>query len=143
MADDLWRPRVWPIAGELFRMHVESASRPEYPHLVDLESYKWNGQCDDECPRFKFKCAPHLSRGSLPADGLRCSHIKAGRSFFLDDILPRIAASIRNIAKPQTLFMETEGMISAIATSPVPAADRLRDLMELRDHLQKTIDQIE
>lgn len=76
---------VIPIAGEWFRFHVSSRTDPEHPHLVDLESYGWNGQCS--CEHFRFRCEPHLVRGEMVGE-LRCLHIRAVRDRYLDRILP-------------------------------------------------------
>lgn len=131
---------VQPIEGELFRFYVDSRSRPDAPHLVDLESYKWGGQCD--CEAFKFKHEPALSRGADGSDLLRCSHIKAARSYFLDEILPKIAASIRRVAKPESLLMEAEGVVTAIHHSKAPDTEKINDLIELGKHVELTINQI-
>ena len=134
---------VQPIEGELFRFHVDSRSHPEFPHLVDLESYHWGGQCD--CEAFKFRHEPTLSRmtpGATRGDELRCSHIKAARSYFLDDLLPKIADSIRRIAKPTSLSMEGQGIVTAIHQSGASVTDKVNDLNDIRSHIELTIEQI-
>ena len=133
-------PKIQPIAGELFRFYVPSLSEPNYPRTVDLEDYQFNGACD--CQRFKFNCEPKLSRGAAPEDKLRCRHLKDARSFFLDEILPKIAKSIKRIAAPTSLFMEAMGIVTAIHQSPTNVIDKVNDLLEIRKHIDATIEQI-
>jgi hypothetical protein len=132
--------KVWTIQSEMFRFHVESRSKPESPNLVDLESYRWNGECS--CEAFKFRHEPALARGAEPADSLRCSHIKLARCFFLDDLLPKIAGSIRRVAKPATLVNDAEWIVTAIQQSDAPIINKVNDLMELRQHIDATVEQI-
>lgn len=88
------RTDVVPIPGEMFRFFVRSISKPRQPHLVDLECFWFCGQCD--CENFIFNCQPKLTRGAPPADKLRCTHIKLARSYFLDEVLPRIAGALKS-----------------------------------------------
>lgn len=134
---------VQPIQGEMFRFYVDSKSRPNEPHLVDLESYHWGGQCS--CEAFKFKHEPALSRltpKAIPDDTYRCSHLKAARSYFLDEILPRIAESIRRIAKPTSVMMEAQSLITAIHQGNAPLTDKVNDLNDIKRHVEMTIEQI-
>jgi len=134
---------VQPIAGETFRFYVDSRSNPNAPHLVDLESYRWGGQCD--CENFKFRKEPDLSKlppSAVPDDSYRCSHIKAARSYFLDEILPKLAASIRRIDKPISRLMEAQGLITAIQQSGDSVTTKINDLNDIKSHVEATIEQI-
>lgn len=86
-----------------FRYLVPSRRRgPKVKYLVDLKSYKANGEC--QCENFRFKLEPILRRGFTPAeavamklirikdgkqiaDALRCEHLIRRRSLLLDQIL--------------------------------------------------------
>lgn len=83
---------VEPYEGEFLRYMVRSKSRPGHTWLVDLSSYDFNGFCP--CEAFTFRCGPELARGAKPSNKLRCSHIRSARSFFLDEILPRLAPAL-------------------------------------------------
>jgi hypothetical protein len=134
---------VQPIAGETFRFYVDSKSRPDMPHLVDLESYRWGGQCS--CEAFKFKHEPALSRltvKTIPDDSYRCSHIKAARSYYMDEIFPKLAAAIRRIAAPTSRLMEAQGLITAIQQSADSVTTKINDLNDIKSHVEKTIEQI-
>lgn len=69
--------RVEPLQGERGRYHVESASHPEKPHLVDLWLFGGNGQCD--CEHYRFRLQHFLEEGATPSKRLRCRHIEAAR----------------------------------------------------------------
>jgi hypothetical protein len=84
---------VTPIAGEIFRMRVESRSRPGQTHFVDLEEYGWNGQCD--CERFRYSFEASLCAGQPACEAFRCAHIRRARSWFLDEVLPKIAKQLK------------------------------------------------
>lgn len=139
-------PAVEPIDGELFRFYAHSISKPGFQHLVDLESYHWNGQCD--CEAFKFTHEPKLSRGGDPSDGKRCSHIKAARSYFADMVLPKIAESIRAQAgpaapqPPQQVAHEIKKMLHHLQTSPGSAGQKLNQLMGVRAKLDEAINHL-
>jgi hypothetical protein len=138
-------PQVEPIEGEMFRFHALSISKPNFPHLVDLENYQWNGECD--CEAFGFRHAPKLSRGAGPSDGKRCSHIKACRSYFLDQILPKIADSIKaNVeqAKPNPMLVahEIKKMLHYLKTTPGSAGQKLNQLMGVRVKLDEAINEL-
>lgn len=135
--------KVQPIQGELFRFYVDSVSRPEAPHLVDLENYRWGGQCDCEAFKFRYeKALSQLGPKDFPTDKHRCSHIRAARAYMFDEILPRIAESIRRIAKPLSLAMEAQGIITAIHQSAAPLTEKVNDLNDIRRHCDLTIEQI-
>lgn len=134
---------VQPIAGETFRFYVDSKSRPDMPHLVDLESYRWGGQCS--CENFKFrheKALSELGPKSIPDDSFRCSHIKAARSYYMDEIFPKLAAAIRRIDKPMSRLMEAQGLITAIQQSDDNVTAKINDLNDIKSHVEMTIEQI-
>lgn len=134
---------VQPITGEAFRFYVDSVSHPGAPHLVDLESYRWGGQCD--CENFKFRKEKDLAAlgpKSVPDDSYRCSHIKAARSFYMDEIFPKLAAAIRRIDKPLNRLMEAQGLITAIQQSDDSVTSKINDLNDIKSHIESTIEQI-
>src|SRR5213075_260312 len=74
------RPVRYP--GERARWLVPSASKPEYPVLVDMDEYDGVGWC--ACEDFQFRHQPLLERGGHKAAALsgrkdlfRCKHLKA------------------------------------------------------------------
>lgn len=77
------------------RFLVESKSDPEKKHLVDLGLYKGNGKC--ACQHFEFRLEPELVRGS---HGLRCDHIEAARTKFLDGII----AAMNHVDRPKGMI---------------------------------------
>src|SRR4051812_22136675 len=89
---------VEEIGHEHFRFYVISRADQTHKHLVDLEGYRFNGWCG--CERFKFACEPELSRGAKPDDRLRCWHIKRARSYFMDNILPKLAEALHGPKAP-------------------------------------------
>ena len=131
---------VWPIAEEMFSFYVRSRTNPNFPHTVDLESYKWAGQCD--CEHFKFRCEPELSRGAPANDKFRCAHIKAARSYFLDEILPKIAAQVRGIGKSAPAEFQAQAILTAIYQSEAQDVDKLSKLNEVREHASGLMQQI-
>ena len=131
---------VWPIAEEMFSFYVRSRTNQNFPHTVDLESYKWAGQCD--CEHYKFRCEPELSRGAPASDRLRCAHIKAARSYFLDEILPKIAAQVRGIGKSAPAEFHAQAILTGIYQSELQDADKLAKLNEVREHIAGLIEQI-
>lgn len=67
-------PDVSPIKGEPLRFFVASRSDANARHLVDLDEFDGNGQCD--CWPFS-KMRKLLERhGAFPAENLQCWHIK-------------------------------------------------------------------
>lgn len=74
-----------------FTYRVKSDSGGHYYH-VDLEAYNFGGFCD--CSDFKCRREPRLSRGEKPTDALRCKHIRAARTYFLDEIFPILAKQL-------------------------------------------------
>ena len=137
--------KIQPVPGEIFTLRVPSISEPEFPRLVDISFYNFNGGCD--CPRFKFNCEPMLSRGANKAEHLRCGHIKDARSYFLDEIIPTLAESLRGIAKAKSvpLVLQAEAIVTAIQNAD-PASyqvvKKLGDLLEIKEHVAQTIDQL-
>lgn len=86
------RPEPQRYDGPL-RYWVWSRTRPGVKYLVELDSYRYNGEC--QCEAFKFGMEPLLRRGFTPAqavreklvrlkenqrpqDALRCPHIIDG-----------------------------------------------------------------
>ncbi|WOO43147.1 SWIM zinc finger family protein [Rubellicoccus peritrichatus] len=64
------------------RFTVQSSSRPNEVHMVDVGAYKGNGRCS--CEHFKIRLEKKLHAGAKPRDGLRCKHILAARHYFCD-----------------------------------------------------------
>jgi hypothetical protein len=74
----------------LLTYRVDSRSRPEVQHAVDLGEWGGNGSCT--CEHFQFRLAPHLRIGAPPQDALRCDHIMEARQRLVDDVIVRILA---------------------------------------------------
>ena len=70
---------VEPVEGEFGRYWVQSSSRPNLRHLVDMWCYDGNGECG--CENFDFNVRKHLEAGSKPARHLACRHIKLVREY--------------------------------------------------------------
>ena len=136
--------KVWPIKGKFLCFNVESRSKPQFPREVDMEDFKFNGSCN--CEKFDYACHSLLSKGANPADHLRCAHIKAARSYFLDEILPKIFPIIRPLVENQiNLVQQAEGIVSAIVTADETKYDlrsKLQDLMMLKAHVDAAVEQI-
>jgi hypothetical protein len=86
-------PIIRLIAGEYFRVHVISRRNPGVRYLVDLESFKLNGQCG--CEHFAFGCQPKLKGDYKASDSTRCWHIKQARSWVLDRFLSRVQEHVK------------------------------------------------
>jgi hypothetical protein len=82
---------VTEIIGEWFRVHVKSRSSNR-EHLVDLEEFDWNGQCD--CEHFIYNCGPKLMIGVKPSAKLRCWHIRAARDWWFEKMAPRMKTAL-------------------------------------------------
>jgi len=67
-----------------FQFLVYSDSHPRQPNLVDLVDNSYNGFCS--CPDYEYVKGPSNKVG----DEFRCKHIKQARSYFLDEVLPKI-----------------------------------------------------
>lgn len=83
------------IAGEHFRFHVSSVSEPDYPHLVDLEPFNWNGRCD--CTGFRVHHLKKLEAAGWQCLDRRCKHIRFARDQVLDALLPKLRAEFRKV----------------------------------------------
>lgn len=86
------------IEGEHFRFHVSSESEPDLPHLVDLEPFNWNGQCD--CTGFRVHHLKELQAAGWVNLNRRCRHIKFARDYVLDAILPKLRKEFRKQKQP-------------------------------------------
>lgn len=83
----------------LLRYHVDSGSRSQVKHLVDLDLYDRNGACS--CEHFTFNLEKHLKSGLRANPGmrckpgtdwwnvLRCHHIREARDKLADDVIRR------------------------------------------------------
>ena len=94
--------KVIPIAGEKFRFHVQSESRPDIEHLVDFEAYWYVGKCS--CEHYQFHLEPklnELSRSTVPdaasdaADEYRCGHLREAWNEVSRSILVHIMAAAK------------------------------------------------
>lgn len=87
---------VWPVPGEALRYHVQSQSRREIRHLVDLEDLGFNGCCG--CESFQMRHLPALKqdrREGEPPRRRRCWHIKRALEFHAE-LSARIIARHNN-----------------------------------------------
>lgn len=71
------------------RFLVDSHSRGEIQHLVDLSAYELNGECS--CEHFTHRLRKHLEKGAEPGDHLRCHHIKDARAHVADALVTQEA----------------------------------------------------
>lgn len=143
-------PWVVRLEGHWFVYDVQSISEPARPRRVDIEAYNWNGDCD--CPRMKFKRG-ELERGAKPDDKMRCSHIKAARSFALDEVMPMLAAALGGKKPPEKPLAEEtpahilnkiKTLINGLAGHPrLAPKDRLSNLMAVRGAVLAQSDAIE
>ena len=69
-------PKVHPIAGEPMRFHVQSKSRRDVRHLVDLAEDNGDGQCG--CEQFQMRIAPKRKQGVINY----CDHIVSAYRYF-------------------------------------------------------------
>lgn len=70
-------PRIEPVEGERGCYWVQSRSRLNMRHRVDMWEYGGNGACG--CEDFAIRFKPHLEKGAKPALVLACRHLKAAR----------------------------------------------------------------
>lgn len=69
----------------VFRYHVDSDSRHETKHLVELDAYQCNSACT--CEYFTYRLEPMLKAGAQPSNDTRCKHIIAARDTFLKEMI--------------------------------------------------------
>lgn len=82
---------VSEIPGEAMRFHVASRTRPKQPHLVDLLSN--NGLSECSCADWQARRWPLIRDGFT--ENIRCKHVIAARTYFLDHLLVNMAAEIQ------------------------------------------------
>ena len=71
-----WELEVRPIPGEPLRFHVESVSKPDEPHLVDLAANNGFGACS--CQDFELRREDYLTCGAPPlTNRTACCHMRA------------------------------------------------------------------
>lgn len=68
---------------------VKSQRKGIQPHLVDLASFKGNGQCD--CEDFRCRKQKPLENGEKPANEFRCRHILQAREWMLDRFIKEVS----------------------------------------------------
>ena len=89
---------VRPVPGEPLRYLVQSRSRREIEHLVDLEECGFNGACS--CENFQMRCISEL-RADRRLDRYRrrhrCQHIRRAMEFHAE-LSARIVARHSNAA---------------------------------------------
>lgn len=90
------------VEGELFRFHVQSRSRKDFAHFVDLQENEFNGKCS--CEHFACRLQPLLNEGEEPSDDTICEHIRACREEWFHQMAPALAA----IAEGKTVRPLTE-----------------------------------
>jgi len=104
--NDAWcydPPWVEEIPGEPFRYHVQSESRPEIFHLVDLTHRGGHGVCT--CEHFQMAAYPNWKRHRqwIPyapgrAGVSECRHIRAALDYFHLVTTTRRTASLQTAA---------------------------------------------
>lgn len=82
------------------RYLVDSHSRQGVQHVVELDAWPGDGDCNGACTceAFGFRCEPHLRNGHEPDERLRCRHIKEARAAFTGDMLLAILEADRKAA---------------------------------------------
>lgn len=79
--------RVQAIDGETMRFRVESWSKPQQPHVVDLLAYEGAGECS--CADWSIRRGPAIKAGAIA--GIHCRHVVAARALFLNRLLKQMA----------------------------------------------------
>jgi len=73
----------------LTRYIVDSETKPDEVHLVDLAANKYLGECS--CQHFTLKIRPQIDespdRVSKTPDEFRCKHIKRVREYVLNHVI--------------------------------------------------------
>lgn len=73
------------------RFRVESWSKPQQPHMVDLLAHSGASQCS--CVDWSTRRGPAIKGGALPGTPeSMCRHVKAARHYFLNKLLKQMAA---------------------------------------------------
>jgi hypothetical protein len=73
------RFRVYEIPGEPLRFHVQSRTRADLKHLVDLMELNGRGRCS--CEHFEYR--------STAIKKFTCDHIKAGQIHLAKKVVSR------------------------------------------------------
>lgn len=79
---------VTPVKGEIAAFSVESDRKGHIPYRVDLACYGGNGRCD--CPQYRIRMEPVVSRGENCGVPIRCKHILRARRFFVDELIAKL-----------------------------------------------------
>lgn len=83
-------PHIEPVAGEPGRYYVQSSTRLNMRHLVDMWAYDGNGACG--CEDFERRFRPHLEGGAVPSIHLECKHLRAVRHYSAVELWQTIAS---------------------------------------------------
>lgn len=78
----------------LFRVFVQSESKPKVWYLVDLEAIYGNGWCN--CDDFQFRRKPVLSDNNRTGSDTRCKHIEFAREHIGLELLDMVMKKRRN-----------------------------------------------
>lgn len=71
------------------RYKVDSATREDVEHLVEIDAYEGNGRC--ACEHFTFKLEKLVNvPGFKPSNATRCHHIMEARDEMLDQMIKLI-----------------------------------------------------
>lgn len=83
--------RVAPIAGEVMRYSVESWTKAQRPHMVDLLAYQGAGECS--CKSWVTQKWPLIrdKTGFPGTPATMCRHVSAARLYFLNRLLCTMA----------------------------------------------------
>jgi len=78
----------------VLRWRVQSLSRPDIEHLVDLGAWTGNGSCS--CEHFEFRLAPALREGApRGTKATRCGHIVVAREAFTNHMVQLLTSRAR------------------------------------------------
>lgn len=107
--------RISSLPDEPFRYWVESWTKPDQPHVVELFSLGGNGECS--CEDFAFHCLPNLREKQTIIDyygpghqispsRTRCKHIYLAEKRYLRDLRWAIYCKRNPDADPDQPFKD-------------------------------------
>lgn len=82
----------------VLRWRVQSLTRPEMEHVVDLDAWAGNGACS--CEHFEFRLAPLIRDGATRGGAAtRCGHILVARDAFTNHMVQLLSAKADEIGR--------------------------------------------
>lgn len=77
------------LYDNILRYLVESSSRDDIKHLVELDANGGLGKCS--CEHFSIRVQSKIDAGEKWTEEMRCIHIRAARRFFTDLIIKKLS----------------------------------------------------